>query len=461
MERARSIWAVLVAALRGDVDGIATGPLGRAIPLLAIPMALEMAGEALFALVDVFFVGHLGATAVATVGLTESMMALLYALAFGLAMPATAMVSRRVGEGDLEEAGATAAQAMWAAIAVGALVSLLGAFAPQLLTLMGGTAEVVREGRTFTAIMLGASPLVILLFVGGGALRGAGDAAGAMRALWIANGINIALDPCLILGLGPFPELGLTGAAVATVIGRSAGVVYQVWRLSRARSVSIRGRWGLRLDIIRRLFRLSVGGTAQHLVETGSWVAVVRVLAELGSVAVAGYTVTMRLVIFTLLPVWGFSNATATLVGQSLGANDPARAERAVWLSGSFASVILAIVSLAFLLAPRPLAALFTDDAAVVDVAGEGLFIIAFGYFFYGWVMVCQQAFNGAGDTTTPAWINVACFWCLLIPLAWILANPVGLRESGVFIAIAVGYSVSAIVSVVLVRRGRWKLAQA
>ncbi|MEC7525465.1 MAG: MATE family efflux transporter [Myxococcota bacterium] len=461
MNRARSTWRLLVAALRGDVDGIASGPLRRAIPLLAIPMALEMAGEALFALVDVFFVGHLGATAVATVGLTESMMALLYALAFGLAMPATAMVSRRVGEGEPEEAGRTAAQAIWVAAAVGAVVATSSAFAPQLLALMGGTPEVVREGWTFTALMLGASPLVILLFVGGGALRGAGDAAGAMRALWIANGINIALDPCLILGLGPFPELGLTGAALATVVGRSAGVVYQLWRLSRAREVSIRGRLAFRPDIARRLLRLSIGGTAQHLVETGSWVAVVRVLAEFGSVAVAGYTVAMRLVIFTLLPVWGFSNATATLVGQSLGAGDPARAERAVWLSGSFASVILAIVSLAFLLAPQPLAALFADDVAVVEVAGRGLFIIAFGYFFYGWVMVCQQAFNGAGDTTTPAWINVGCFWCLLIPLAWTLANPAGFGPSGVFIAIATGYSVSAMVSVLLVRRGRWKLAQA
>lgn len=445
--------------MRGDVEGIADGPLKRVIPLLAIPMALEMAGEALFAIVDVYFVGHLGAASVATVGLTEGLLALLYALAWGLSMPATAMVARRMGEEKPAEAGATTAQAMWAAFGIGSLLALSAFAAPTLLSLMGAGPDVMREGTAFTATQLATSPLVMMLFVNGGSMRGSGDAVGAMRALWIANAINIALDPCLILGLGPFPEMGLLGAAVATAIGRGSGVVYQLVRLSRPGEASIRGRLRVRPDILKRLGRLSFGAAAQHLVETGSWVAMVRILADIGSVAVAGYTITMRLVMFSILPVWGFSNATATLVGQSLGAGDPARAHRAVWLSGLFSSSVLGVVSLGFVLVPGALAAPFADEPEVIAVAARGLFIVAFGYVFYGWLMVCQQAFNGAGDTTTPAWINFGAFWGLMVPLAWALASPFGMGEDGVFISIAVSYSVSALVSVALIRRGRWKQA--
>lgn len=304
---------------------------------------------------------------------------------------------------------------------------------------------------------LATGPAVMLLFVNGAIFRGAGDPRRAMRAMWLANGINIVLDPCLIFGVGPFPELGLTGAAVATGIGRGVGVLYQLAHLWRGPVLRLAD--ALRVDrvALRRLLSLMVGGTMQHLVETGSWVAMVRIVAELGSPAVAAYTITTRLIMFTLLPAWGFSNATATLVGQSLGEGDPARAERAVWLSGAYCSPLLGLISLGFLFTPEAVAGIFTQDPVVLGMAGEGLFAVGLGYVFYGWQMVTQQAFNGAGDTSTPARVNVGCFWGIQVPLAWALALPGGLGVFGIFIAAATAYTVAAGVGVVLVRRGRWK----
>lgn len=453
-----SIWAFVRSALAGDrMDEIASGSLRRAIPLLAIPMVLEMSMESLFAIVDVLFVASLGAAAVASVGLTESMMALLYAISFGIAMPAAAIVARRVGEGDRAAAGRAGAQAIWLGLSVGLVAAVPALFAPQLLALMGGDREVIATGTAFTTISLCTSPILVLLFVHNAIFRGAGDASRAMRALWLANGINIVLDPCLIFGLGPFPEMGVTGAAVATAIGRTTAVVYQLYHLFDGKAVALKGRMGLELPTLRRLARLSLAGTMQHLVETCSWVALVRIVAGFGSAALAGYTIAIRILLFTLMPAWGFSNATATLVGQSLGAKNPDRAERAVWLSGAYNMAFLGAVAAVFILFPDPIAGLFTQEPEVREMAAASLRIVAYGYVFYAWQMVSQQAFNGAGDTTTPAVINLFCFWVVQIPLAWALAHPLGQGPVGVFIAVSICYSLAAGISVLMVRRGRWK----
>jgi len=452
-------WTLLRDAVTGraDPESFATGPLRRAIPLLAIPMALEMSMEALFAVCDVFFVAQLGATAVATVGLTESLVALVYAIAFGVAMPATALVARRYGEGDRAEAARSGAQAIWLGLAFGLALTTPAAFASGLLGLMGAQRDVLATGAPFLVVTFLGAPLIVLLFVQSAVLRGAGDASRAMRSLWLANGINLVLDPCLIFGLGPFPELGVTGAAVATVIGRGVGVTYQLVHLWEGRFLSLRGRFGFDPGIAGRLLRLSAGGTVQHLVETGSWIVLVRIVAAFGSVAVAGYTVAIRIVIFTLLPAWGFSNATATLVGQSLGAGDPRRAELAVWLSGLYATVFLFGAAATFLLVPDAVAGVFTDQPAVRGMAATAIHIVGYGYLFYGWQMVCQQAFNGAGDTTTPALVNLGCFWVVQLPLAWWLAHPAGLGPTGIFLTASLCYSLAGVVSVLLVRRGTWK----
>lgn len=456
----QSLGSFLRQALSGEVPEVATGDLRRVVPLLAVPMALEMTMEALFAIVDIYFVARLGDPSIAAVGLTEAMLALVYALAFGLAMPTTAVVARRMGEGSPAAAATAGAQAIWIGAAAGGLCALGAFFGAPLLTFMGADDEVLEVGHAFTTLSLASSPVVVLLFVNNAILRGAGDATRAMRSLWLANGLNIVLDPCLILGLGPFPELGVTGAAVATLIGRGTGVLYQWFHLARGPTISLRGRMAPHLSVARRILRLSVGGTVQHLVETGSWMVLVRIMAGFGSAAVAGYTVAIRIVIFALLPAWGFSNATATLVGQSLGAGDPGRAERAVWISGRYATVFLSVVAFAFVFAPDWLAAVFAGDGEGAEVAASGLFLIGLGFVFYGWQMVSQQAFNGAGDTTTPAIVNAVCFWGIQLPLAWGLAHLGGLGPRGIFLAVALSYSVAAAISVLLVRRGRWKAVE-
>ena len=455
------IWRLVGEALGGSDRDFARLRLRRAIPLLAIPMVLEMAMEAIFAITDIYFVSRIGPDAIATVGLTESLITLVYALAIGLSMPVTAMVARRYGEGDREAAARAGAQAIWVGVGFGLLIGVPAPFfAEELLRLMGAEPAVVASGSGFTAVLMGTNVVIMLLFIQNAIFRGAGDATHAMRALWLANGVNLILDPCLIFGWGPFPEMGVTGAAVATSIGRGLGVLYQLHHLRRGPRIVLAGA-AMRPDfaLMRQLLQRSVGGVSQYLVSTASWVALVRILAGFGSVAVAGYTVAMRIVIFALLPSWGFANATSTLVGQSLGAGDPNRARRAVMLSGLYNMGFLGVVGLIFVGAPEAVAALLTDDPAVLAVASRALWIVALGFIFYAWEMVLIQSFNGAGDTKTPTWINLACFWAFEIPIAWWLSNGewgAGWGPDGVFASVALAYSAAAIVAYFAFRRGRW-----
>ncbi|WP_342377198.1 MATE family efflux transporter [Myxococcus stipitatus] len=459
--RAMGFWASLKEAMHGTERDLTALPVKRAIFLLAVPMVLEMVMESIFAVVDVFFVGRLGADAVATVGLTESLLTIIYAAAMGLSIGATAMVSRRIGEKDPERAARTAVQAIGLGVMLAIPISAAGViFARPLMALMGGSPWVLEHGVRYTQVMLGGMASVFLLFLINAIFRGAGDAAIAMRVLWLANAINIVLAPMLIFGVGPFPELGVMGAAVATTFGRTCGVLYQLYRLARGS-----GRLQIRREHVRleagtmlSMLKLSGAGTAQALVNTTSWVMLARIVATFGSAAVAGYTIAMRIVLFALLPSWGLANAAATLVGQSLGAQDPARGERAVWTAGRINAVFLGSLGLLFVLFADPLVGTFSTDAAVVDHASHALRIISGGFLFYAFGMVLTQSFNGAGDTATPTFINIFCFWLLELPLAWVLSGPAGMGPSGVFLALSVAFSMVAIISAILFRRGAWKL---
>lgn len=455
-----TLWSAVREALRGSRQDYTEGPIGRAILLLAIPMVLEMFMESLFAVVDVYFVSRLGADAVAAVGLTESLLAIVYTVAMGLSIGVAATVARRIGEHDFDRAASTAVQGIALGLGVALVFAVAGyLLAPSLLRLMGASPSVIAIGAGYTRIMLGGNGAIMLLFLINAIFRGAGDAAIAMRVLWFANAINIVLGPCLIFGLGPFPELGVAGAATATTFGRSMGVVVQVYALARkSERVRILARH-LRLlpDVMWQLVRLSGTGMFQVLVGTASWIGLIRVLSTFGSDALAGYTISIRVILFTLLPAWGLSNAAATMVGQALGAKKPDRAEAAVWMAGRFNLYFLGSVGvLYFLLAPWIIGA-FSDSPAVHEYGIEAIRIIAVGFPLYAWGMVLTQSFNGAGDTWTPTLINLGCFWCWEIPLALLLATHVGLGPRGVFIAIAVAFSTLALVSAVLFRRGKWK----
>ncbi len=459
-EHAAGFWGAIKEALGGTQRDFTEGSLPRAITVLAIPMVLEMLMESLFAVVDVFFVARLGHEAVAAVGLTESVLTVIYALAVGLSMPAAAMVARRVGEKDPDGASRAAVQGIGLALAVSIVLGALGAFfAPSLLRIMGASDEILAIGSGYATLTFAANGIIFLLFLNNAIFRGAGDAAIAMRVLWIANGINIVLDPCLIFGLGPFPELGLTGAAVATVTGRGVGVLLQLFLLfGGTRRIAIaRRHLKLEPEVLLRLLRLSVGGIGQNLIATASWIGLVRIVSDFGSAAVASYTIAIRVIIFALLPSWGLANAAATLVGQSLGARKPQRAEQAVWIAGTYNMLFLGSVALLFVFLAGPIVAFFTTDPAVLPIATEGLKIISYGYVFYAWGMVMIQAFNGAGDTTTPTWVNFICFWLCQIPLAWWLAHKAGMGPLGAFWAVAISYSLEAVIGVLLFRRGTWK----
>ncbi len=459
-DRDGNFFSTVREALRGSHGDFTEVPIGRAVILLAIPMVLEMALESVFAVVDVFWVSRLGAPAVATVGLTESMLALIYALAIGLSMAATAMVARRIGERDRERAARTAVQAIMLGVLIAVPLGLAGALlAPRLLGWMGAAPDVVASGSRFTAVMLGGNIVIVLLFLINAIFRGAGDAAVAMRVLWLANAINLVLDPCLIFGWGPFPALGITGAAVATTTGRGIAVLVQLVTLARGTGRLAIRREHLRLDpkTMLALLRLSGSAIVQSLIGTASWIGLVRILSGFGSAALAGYTIAIRIVIFALLPSWGMSNAAATLVGQNLGAKKPDRAARSVFLAGLYNMTFLGVVGLGFFLFPGALVGLFTADAAVAPVATEGLRIIAAGFVFYAWGMVLVQSFNGAGDTWTPTVINFFVFWLWEIPLAWVLAVRVALGPRGVFLAITIAFSTLAVVGGLLFRRGKWK----
>jgi putative MATE family efflux protein len=448
-------------AVRGSQQDFTQGSLGRAILLLSVPMVLEMSMESVFAVVDVFFVARLGPEAVATVGLTESVLTLLYAVAVGLGMSTTAMVARRIGEKNPAGAAVAAVQAIVLSILLSLPMTVMGIFfAPQLLGLMGAAPSITQTHWGYPAVMFGGNITIMLLFLNNAIFRGAGDAAIAMRALWIANVANIILDPCFIFGWGPFPAWGVTGAAVATNIGRGLGVLYQFMMLFRRQSRVRLTRHNARLDmtVMLNLIRVSVGGIFQFLIGTASWIGLVRIISTFGSTALAGYTIAIRITVFGLLPSWGLSNAAATLVGQNLGAQKPERAERSVWLTSWCNMVFLGGVGAVFIFFAGPLVRLFTADPAVVPIGAACLRTISYGYLFYGFGMVIVQAFNGAGDTYTPTIINLFCYWLFQIPLAYTLAQTLGFGPQGVFWAICVAESLIAVVGLVIFKRGKWKM---
>jgi putative MATE family efflux protein len=457
----KQLWKSVVESISGTDLDFTEGRLGKAILMLSIPMVLEMVMESVFAVVDIFFVSKLGAYAVATVGITESLMTIVYAIGMGLAVGTTALVSRRIGEKNREGASVVAFQAIFVGLIISMVIAIPGAiFASRLLDVMGAEDEMVRDGFIYTAIMLGSNGIIMLLFIINAVFRSAGDAAISMRVLWLANLINIILDPLLILGIGPFPELGIKGAAIATATGRGIGVIYQFWLLFNGKGrVQLKTRHlFVQIRILMSLIRLSLGGIGQSLIATTSWIALVRIIAEFGSGALAGYTIAIRVVIFTLLPSWGLSNAAATLVGQNLGANKPDRAQRSVWLTAKANMIFMGLVSVVFIAFPAFFIRIFIQDPEIVDFGANCLRIIAFGFVFYGMGMVMIQALNGAGDTTTPTIINLVCFWMLEIPLAYILALKLGAEENGVYIAIIAAETCMALIAAFIFRRGKWKL---
>ena len=451
---------LLREALRDNDEDFTTGPIRRTLALLAIPMMLEMAMESIFAVVDIAFVSRLGTDAVAAVGITEALVTVLYAIAIGLGMGLTAMVARRIGEKDREAAALVTGQSIWIGAILSIVIGVAGVvYARDLLVIMGASSGVIEQGEGFMAVLLGGSVSIIYLFLLNAAFRGAGDATVALRSLWIANGINIVLDPCLIFGLGPFPELGVTGAAVATTIGRGVGVLYQVGYL-----LGERGRIALRLrhlrlvpDLIVRLLRLSIGGVGQFLISTASWIGVMRIVAIYGSSAIAAYTIALRMMEFTFLPAWGLGNAAATLVGQNLGAGQPERAEQSAWQAAKYNATFMAVAGLFMLSFAQGITGLFTNEADVLYWGTRCLQILGLGFPVYAIGMVMIQALNGAGDTTTPAVLNFICFWLVQIPLAYWLATRTSLEPNGAFVAIVVSESLLTILSVLVFRRGNWK----
>jgi MATE family, multidrug efflux pump len=456
-----SFWGSVREAIRGSHQDFTAVDLDRAILLLAIPMVLEMVLESLFGVVDVFWVSRLGANAVATVGLTESMLSLVFAVAMGLSLSTTAMVARRIGEKDPEAASVAAVQAILlglvVSVVVGAPCLLLAHY---LLQLMGATSEIVAIGTRYATIMLGGSGVVLMLFLNNAIFRGAGDAAIAMRLLWVSNIINLVLDPCLIFGWGPFPRLGVTGAAVATFTGRSIGVAYQFYRLLRGteRIRILRRHIRLNLRVLMRLVRVSLTGILQFAIAHTSWIGLVRIVSMFGAAAIAGYTIAIRIVVFAILPSWGLSNAAATLVGQNLGAKQPERAENSVWRTGLYNMLFLGSVGVLFVIFAEPVVRLFTQDPSVVPLAAACLRIVSYGNIGYAYGMVMLQAFNGAGDTITPTIVNLFGFWFLEIPLAYWLSIRTGLHSKGVYFSIVIAEGTIAAAGIILFRRGRWKL---
>lgn len=456
----KKIISLFREALSGEEKDFTTGSINRAILLLSIPMVLEMAMESLFAVVDVFFVSQVGIEAVATVGITEAVVTLVYSFAIGISTAPAAFVARRTGEHRPELAAVGAAQAIWIAFVLSLLIGLAGIFfAEDILRLMGGGERVVRTGSGYTRIILGGNLVIMLLFLLNGVFRGAGDAALAMRSLWLANGINIVLDPIFIFGWGPVPAMGVEGAAIATTIGRGVGVGYQLYMLFGGRSL-VRLAWHhftLRWEVIRSIARVAASGAFQFIVASASWIVLMAIIAQLGSEAVAGYTIAIRLIVFTILPSWGLGNAAATLVGQNLGAHQPGRAETSVWRSAFFNMVFLTSVGLVFFAFARPIIELFSQEATVVQAGVITLRVICLGYVFFSYGMVLSQAFNGAGDTLTPMFINIFCFWLMEIPLGYLLAIQLGLGLLGVCLSVAISETTLAILAILIFRRGRWK----
>lgn len=455
-----SFWNSVRQSLRGEEHDYTALPLNRAVILLAVPMVLEMIMESLFAVADVFWVSHLGKEAVAVVGLTESIMTLVYAVAIGISIAATAIVSRRIGEKEPELAAQAAGQIVLLGVLMATGIGIvLGYFAPDILRLMGAGEDIVTLGSGFARMMLGGNATVFLIFLINAIFRGAGDAVIAMRTLWLANALNIVLGPCFIFGWWIFPELGVMGAAVATNIGRGIGVLYQLWHLAGHHS-RVKVRWQHfkpERELIGAVLRKSGSGIIQLLISTTSWVGLFKILALFGSSALAGYTIAIRIVVFALMPAWGLANAGATLVGQNLGAQKPERAEAAVRIAVKFDVIVLSLIGIFFVLFAHPLIRLFTQDPEVVAYGTQALWIVSLAFPLYAAGMCFEAAFNGSGDTWTPARLNFLCLWIGQIPIAWGLSKSLGFGPVGAFIAVPVAYSLLAIFSWLLFKRGKWK----
>jgi len=459
----RAIDFVRLSLRDADVD-YTRGPIGRALGLLAIPMMLEMSMESVFAVVDIAFVSQLGTDAIAAVGITEALVTVLYAVAVGLGMGVTAMVSRRIGAKQADAAASVTGQALWIGAVLSIVIGVAGvAYAEDMLILMGASDSVVATGTGFTTVLLGGSASILYLFLLNAAFRGAGDAAVALRSLWLANGLNIVLDPCLIFGLGPFPEMGVTGAAVATTIGRGTGVLYQLWYLFDGRGRLEFHFHHLRIvpSLIKRVLIISIGGVGQFLVATSSWIVIMRIVALYGSSAIAAYTIALRMLEFVWLPAWGLGNAAATLVGQNLGADQAQRAEHSAWRAARYNTIFMSVAGI-FIVALAPwIVGWFTNDPEVISYGTSCLRILGIGFPMYAIGMIITQALNGAGDTVTPTIINLICFWMLQIPLSYWLAANAELGPNGVFLAMVISESLLTVLSVIVFRRGNWKHQQA
>ena len=459
----KRVHAFVREALSDNETDFTTGSINRALGLLAIPMMLEMAMEAVFAVVDIAFVSRLGTNAIAAVGLTEALITVLYALAIGLGMGVTAMISRRIGARDPVAAAYVMGQAIWVGAAISIIIAVLGVvYAADLLSMMGASEGVISEGKGFTAMLLGGNASILYLFLLNAGFRGAGDAPVALRSLILANGLNIILDPCLIFGLGPFPELGVTGAAVATTIGRSVGVAYLFWYLfaGKGRLQFQLNNLAISPELIGRMIRISAGGIGQFLIATSSWIAIIRVVALYGSAPIAAYTIAIRLIEFVFLPAWGLGNAAATIVGQNLGAARPDRAEKSVWVASRYNVIFMTVLGSIFIVLAPEIVGMFTDDAEILCYGVSCLRIMGLGYPMYAVGMIVIQALNGAGDTRTPSILNFIVFWLLQIPLAYWLATGVGFGPNGVFMAIIISESVLTILGVLVFRRGNWRTEQ-
>jgi putative MATE family efflux protein len=462
-QKISSFFKLLGQALTGNIKDFTTGSINRAIFLLAIPMIFEMLMESLFAIVDIYFVNKVGIEASSTVVLTEASLTILYSVAWGLSIGVTALVARRAGEKNFKAASDIAAQAILVGLFLSLIVSVIGFIFPrEILSLMGASEKVAAENYLFTQIMLTGNIVIVLLFINNAVFRGAGNASIAMRVLILANVINIVLDPLLILGIGPFPKMGVVGAAVATTTGRAIAVLLQFYFLFNGKSLIklFAKQFRVKRDLVRSILSTSAGGMFQFIIGSCSWIFLAMIIAESGTAAVSGYGTAIRICIFTILPAWGLANAAATLVGQNLGANQPDRAERSVWRTAFIAFCFFAIVAVIFFLFGESLMRFFTQDEAAIMAGTECLHILAIGYVFFAYGMIISQAFNGAGDTKTPTYINLFIFWALQIPLAWVLAKFLKMGPTGVYIAIGVSETVLAFVSIIIFRKGKWKLVK-
>lgn len=458
-----SLIKTIIKAIKGSETDYTKGSINQAIILLSVPMIIEMLGEGLFAIVDAYFVSQVSNEAFATVILTETVSTIIYSIAIGISIAASAMVARRIGEKDKLAASIAAAQAITVAVVLSAFISFIGVvYADDILRLMGASEEVITQGVNFTRILLGFNIIIMLLFILNGIFRGAGDASMAMRSLWIANIINITLDPLLIFGYGPFPELGVVGAAVATTIGRGTAVLFQLYILFNGNRIIqlTKSYFRPRIALLKKIIDVAITGTGQHIISSASWIFLMTIIASYGTDAVNGYGLAIRIIIFTILPAWGISNAAATLMGQNLGAKQPDRAEQSVWLAAKYNGLFLLLVSICYFIWAAPLIRLFNTDAAVVAVGVESLRIFSIGYLSYGVAMVINQSFSGAGDTRTPTLINFITFWLLQIPLAYVLANYLAWGPTGVYWAVVISETIMMGICIYWFRQGSWKLVE-